>query len=152
MPLVAVSAVIAAIVFASHERVLPAMTVFGVQVLSQTGNEVCKRLFVRKRPERRIGREEPGFSYPSGHATTATVFYGSWLLFVLLSDLPAYAKLLLAALLLFWIAGIDWSRLALGAHYPTDVAGGTLFGLAWMCACAAAMLHSPAFAVVPSGR
>jgi membrane-associated phospholipid phosphatase len=43
-------------------------------------------------------------------------------------------KIALVALLAFWIAGIGWSRLALGAHYPTDVIGGTLFGVAWACA------------------
>jgi hypothetical protein len=30
------------------------------------------------RPDVWLDRHEPGFSYPSGHATTAVVFYGAW--------------------------------------------------------------------------
>jgi undecaprenyl-diphosphatase len=31
------------------------------------------------------------------------------------------------------IVAIGWSRLALGAHYATDVLGGYLLGGAWLC-------------------
>jgi undecaprenyl-diphosphatase len=38
------------------------------------------------------------------------------------------------ALLAFCVIGIPWSRVALGAHYVTDVAGGLLYGVAWLFA------------------
>lgn len=57
---------------------------------------------------------------------------------VLHSALPQTLKLPLAGLLMLWALGVDWSRLALGAHYFSDVFGGTLFGTAWLCALIAA--------------
>jgi len=36
---------------------------------------------------------------------------------------------------------IPWSRLALGAHYATDVLGGLLLGAAWLCLVFAALLR-----------
>lgn len=77
--------------------------------------------------------QEVGKSYPSGHATTAIVSLGGWAVVVASSGLPIQAKYELIALFALWAAGIDWSRLALGANYLTDVAGGTLFGSAWLC-------------------
>jgi membrane-associated phospholipid phosphatase len=32
------------------------------------------------------------------------------------------------------VIGIPWSRLALDAHYATDVIGGLVFGCGWLCA------------------
>jgi membrane-associated phospholipid phosphatase len=37
--------------------------------------------------------------------------------------------------------GVGWSRVALAAHYASDVLGGALFGSAWMCALVALVLH-----------
>ena len=103
------------------------------QLCSQAVAHVAKTAFRRARPQDWLLRAELGFSYPSGHATTAAFFFGSWLVFVLLAPIGQQPKAALAALLLAWIAGIGWSRVALGAHYPIDVAGGTLLGLSWLC-------------------
>jgi undecaprenyl-diphosphatase len=71
-----------------------------------------------------------GYSYPSGHA----VFF-TWLWFMLAASLsphirPRWRKLLwglAAALILLACIGRVWA----GAHWPTDVIGGFLLGLAW---------------------
>jgi membrane-associated phospholipid phosphatase len=60
---------------------------------------------------------------------------------MLSSDLAAFVKVVICGLLLLWIGGILWSRMALAAHYPTDVAGGALFGLAWVCVLWALLLQ-----------
>lgn len=124
---------------------IAASAIFVTQLVSQAGSEFLKRSFERARPDAWLVHKELGFSYPSGHATTAVVFYLSWAVLVWLMPLRIEAKIALVALLAMWAIGIDWSRIALGAHYPTDVLGGTLFGMACACAMWALLVR---FAVV----
>ncbi len=111
------------------------------QTASQAVVEGIKRVFHRLRPDYWIVGRELGYSYPSGHACTSIVFYGSWMATVAWSPLPRAVIFFLAAILALWMLGIDWSRLALGAHYASDVIGGTLFSLAWVAAIWALTVH-----------
>jgi membrane-associated phospholipid phosphatase len=103
------------------------------QIVSQAVVNLIKGLFARPRPEAWLFRQEPGLSYPSGHATTAIVFYGAWLVVLWNSPLPLPVRAGGVVVLAAWALGIGWSRVELGAHYPTDVIGGYLFGLGWLC-------------------
>lgn len=116
------------------------------QLLSQGFVELLKRHFVRERPDDWLARRERGLSYPSGHATTAIVFFGGWLLALADVPMPPAIRLVAGAALAAWMIGIGWSRMALGAHYLTDVLGGALFGSAWMCAILAMLLRLRAIA------
>jgi undecaprenyl-diphosphatase len=104
------------------------------QILSQTVVELCKARFARTRPDYWLVGLEAGHSYPSGHATTAVVFFTGWAIAAALSPLPYAVKYVAATMLVLWAAGVSWSRLALGAHYVSDVVGGTIFGAGWLCA------------------
>jgi undecaprenyl-diphosphatase len=126
---------------ATHANVRIAIAIFVAQLISQGLVEGFKHIFSRVRPDAWLIHRDFGFSYPSGHACTAIVFFGSWFIFVMYSPMPKALKLGLLIVLAAWVVGIDWSRMALGAHYPTDVLGGTLIGIATACALWALLLH-----------
>ncbi len=128
-------------VVALHGSLVVAATILAAQVCSQGFAELAKRRFARKRPDDWIFHQELGFSFPSGHASTAAFFFGSWLVYAASAGGGRPAATAAIALSVVLIAGIDWSRLALGAHYPTDVAGGTLFGCGWLALVWATLLH-----------
>lgn len=92
-------------------------------------SNALKDLFHRPRPPYWRLIHETSASYSSGHAMFATIVYGLWAYFVWKSDLPDAFRRIVAPVLALWAGGIVWSRLALGAHYVTDVAGGILLGI-----------------------
>jgi len=100
-------------------------------------NPMVKNVFLRRRPYldvegvqclRPISEDADvsnlaaqGYSFPSGHSTSATAVYAS---------LPVYRKkgwLIAVAVVLPLLVGV--SRVCLGVHYPTDVIVGWLLGL-----------------------
>jgi undecaprenyl-diphosphatase len=96
-------------------------------------SDLYKDHFMRARPPGELVFHETSFGYGRGHATLALTFYGAWALYAWRSELPppARAGILTAAVVL--ILAIGWSRLALGAHYLTDVLGGYLLGGMFVC-------------------
>jgi undecaprenyl-diphosphatase len=73
------------------------------------------------------------WSYPAGHAMTATICYGV-LVYLLTGAAPRARRPLLAAYAV-WLALTGFSRVYLGVHWPTDVLGGYLAGGAWLALC-----------------
>lgn len=90
--------------------------------------DVAKDAFGRPRPAGQLVFHETSLAYPSGHATLALTFYGAWAWYVWRSSLPRPLRIALVLAAKALIAGIGWSRLALGAHFPSDVLGGYLLG------------------------
>ena len=78
-----------------------------------------------------------GKSFPSGHAMSSTVAYGSLLLVFMPVIGRRYRPFVFAGAVILVLA-IGFSRLALGVHYITDVVGGVVLGLAWLAASTAA--------------
>ncbi len=93
-------------------------------------SDALKNVFRRPRPEYWRLIHEPSFSYSSGHAMFALLVYWTWAWFVWNSDLPRGVRFTLAPVLALWGCGVIWSRLALGAHFVTDLIGGLLLGTA----------------------
>lgn len=71
------------------------------------------------------------WSYPSGHAMTATICYGT--LVVLLCRWVPRGRRWWLAMYVAWLAVIGFSRVYLGVHWPTDVLAGYLVGGFWLC-------------------
>ncbi len=86
------------------------------------------------------------FSFPSGHAFTAVVLYGALLYVGWTRWDAAWSRSLLALATGALILAIGWSRLVLRVHYPTDVLGGYLLGLAWLALLRIALHHWSAMA------
>lgn len=76
------------------------------------------------------------FSFPSGHATAATVAYvmlAYALARLMEADLGRRMLLYLGAVVIIIAVGL--SRVYLGVHYPSDVMAGFAVGLAWVAIC-----------------
>lgn len=70
------------------------------------------------------------FGYPSGHAFTATVVTGMFVLFVDSLDIPpVFRRIAIGLAILVTVLGM-FSRIWIGAHWPSDTVGGVLYGVA----------------------
>jgi undecaprenyl-diphosphatase len=135
--------------FAVRARAWRARIVYSIvtTVVSWQTSNVLKDVFARPRPPYWIVFHETSFAYSSGHAMFATIVYWLWAYFVARSSLPAGVRVPLCSVLALWGAGVIWSRLALGAHYPTDLIGGVLLGIAMI-----ALAVQIAKAIAPRAR
>jgi undecaprenyl-diphosphatase len=137
---------IVAIVFAVAQPAWRGRVAFSVvtTLVAWQASDALKHVFGRLRPEYWIAVRETSASYPSGHAMFAVVVYGLWSYYFASSSLPRAPRFALATLCALWACGVIWSRLALGAHFVTDLAGGALFGLAMLGAAVAVYGRMPA--------
>lgn len=95
---------------------------------------VVKRLVERGRPIAFFRVAESGYSFPSGHTLSATCLTLALGFLVWRSGARRALKMVGSVLLAVAVAVVAMSRLVLGVHYPTDVLGSALLGVAWMTA------------------
>lgn len=83
-----------------------------------------------------VGGAQFRHSFPSGHTTLA---------FLMMAALLPGAHWVLKVLLVVFALWIGWSRIAAGAHFPADVIGGALVGVAcaWVAAWALRLAGYP---------
>lgn len=67
------------------------------------------------------------FSFPSGHAA-GSFCYATFVTVVLIRTRPGVASWIVSAILLVLATGVALSRIALGVHFPGDVAAGAIIG------------------------
>ncbi len=96
-------------------------------LLAWRGDAFLQHHFMRPRRLDWVVKHETSFSFPSSHAAIAIGFYLLWAAFIARSGLRY--RVAAASLLTLLVLAICWSRLALGAHYLTDILGGALWGL-----------------------
>ena len=78
-------------------------------------------------------------SFPSGHAMSATVCYGTVAYLVIRLQKHHWSRVLTGTAAVILIVLICTTRLYLGVHYPSDVIAGMLVGLAWAAFCMATL-------------
>ncbi len=120
--------------FGFQKRIALALWFFFSILLGEITLKLLKHLVARPRPvtngELALAH---GFSFPSGHALASALFYGSLALLLCCSNANNRIKTIGAVVLLFWIFLMAYDRVYLGVHYPSDVLGGFLLGIAWSC-------------------
>ena len=103
-------------------------------------DNILKVGFSRPRP--RIfewGTTASSYSFPSGHAMSATVVYATVAYVAARLQKTYAARLATLGVAGVVIATICFSRLYLGVHYPSDVVAGVVMGLAWASFCMATL-------------
>ncbi|WP_109125884.1 phosphatase PAP2 family protein [Dyella sp. C11] len=131
----ATTVILAVLLWRRHLRLAACWTIAMVGVVPI--NSGLKAIFQRPRPLHSHGFiVEHGWSFPSGHAFGATVFYGM-LAYVLLRLLPPqwHRWIVAGAVLMIGIIGL--SRIVLQVHYLSDVMAGYISGMAWLVVCIA---------------
>ena len=76
-----------------------------------------------------------GYSFASGHTIGATLLYGQLALFIVPAIKSRRWRGLTLASATIFILLVGFSRIALGAHYLTDVMAAILFGIVWLTLC-----------------
>jgi len=76
-----------------------------------------------------------GYSFASGHTIGATLLYGQLALFILPMIKGRRWRTLTVSSAALLIALVGFSRIALGAHFLTDVLAAIVFGVLWLVFC-----------------
>lgn len=104
----------------------------GSAVLSQS----LKAMFDRPRPELWERMPAGDASFPSGHAMSAVVIYGTLAYLVARLENDRTVRRLTLGVAGVVIVLIGLTRLYLGVHYPSDVLAGYVAALSWASFCA----------------
>lgn len=91
---------------------------------------IAKMAISRERPDYLVLAAGQSQSFPSGHTAAATVFYGLAAICLILIVRNLWKKIAIATIAFLIIIFVMFSRIYLGAHFPTDVLGGFTQGMA----------------------
>jgi len=130
IPLIVIGFVLIAWLFwKKHHR--EALLVFLMLAAVTAGSEGVKQLVGRPRPSGN-GDGIPGvvYSYPSGHVLEVLTILGIVAVRTWRSSRPLLLRLALPVLVVLEALLVGFARMALNAHYPTDVLAGLLGGTA----------------------
>lgn len=106
-----------------------------VMILALSSDLILKKIINRTRPDIEHLVKVDTASYPSGHAMISMAFYGFLIYLIYNFKISRPLKVFLIAFCAFLILNIGFSRIYLGVHFPSDVAGGWIAGFFWVIFC-----------------
>ena len=106
-----------------------------VLLLAAISNVILKRFIDRARPSIEHLVSVETLSYPSGHAMSAMAFYGFLIYLFTQFKMNRILKVVAILFFAFLLLSIGISRIYLGVHFPSDIAGGFIAGLIWVIFC-----------------
>jgi len=119
-----------------HSAVLLVVATLGGLIL----DNLLKIGFNRPRPQVfEWGTHASSSSFPSGHAMSSVIVYGTVAYLVARLQHNFRARLLTFVLAGIIVIMISISRVYLGVHYPSDILAGILIGTAWAGFCMAVL-------------
>jgi membrane-associated phospholipid phosphatase len=130
------------------------LQLLGIWVVALLGtaflNQTLKNIFQRVRPHlMNPWSNEPGWSFPSGHAMGSLVVYGMLAYTVGLTVKSRAIRIGLIFLAVSLVIAVGFSRIYLGAHYFSDVIAGYCAASFWLAICISgneiARRHRPKF-------
>ena len=124
--------IVSLVVFKRRKYVIQITVVLFLSTLS---NVILKRAINRARPEIEHLVTVETLSYPSGHAMAAMAFYGFLIYLFYKFNMHLLIKITAMVLFTLLIISIGISRIYLGVHFPSDIAGGFIAGAIWVIFC-----------------
>jgi undecaprenyl-diphosphatase len=98
-------------------------------------SSLLKISLARARPDQWAALvKETSYSFPSGHTTMATVFFGGLAAIVFHLTRKPWPRIVAATGAAVTVVAVATSRVYLGAHWATDTFAGMLTGLVWVVA------------------
>ncbi len=113
-----------------------ALTLGAAALTGQGLSHLLKAVIARPRPElaadqfAALGVDSHAF--PSGHALSSAIFYGFFAALLWQRVQRPWLRRLGAGVMLTMIVLVGISRVYLGVHWPSDVAGGYAIGILWL--------------------
>lgn len=95
-------------------------------------NQILKIIVNRERPVGNRLIDVSGYSFPSGHSMVSMAFYGLFIYLAYKHIENKKIRYLICTFLTVLILAIGISRIYLGVHYASDVAGGFLISIAYL--------------------
>lgn len=132
-PMVAMTAVVSFLLFVRGKKTSAATLALAVLSGSAFG-AVLKLVFARVRPALEVARIPlpETYSFPSGHALTSLLFFGTVAFLLMLHERHLKRAAAAAVLCVLAALTIALARVYLGVHYLGDVVGSWLLGAAWL--------------------
>ena len=122
-----------------------ALLLYALAQAARPTDTLLKALVERPRPSAaliRVTEHASGWSFPSGHVFSAVLCYGALALLLGELGLPRWPRRVLTALCLLVVLLMAPARVVVGAHWPSDVLGGWLWGAATLFALRAAVARA----------